>query len=1293
MGFIPNDNPTGPIAIPEGMNVNPETPTEGGAGFLGTLAAGVRIGSSVVSEAIDYDIDMRAPLEPELRPFEQIQGTDYEQFADRFIGARTQADVMGLMAQIDRELEDRRTLQVAGWGGIASEMVGTLLSPTTLLPGGAIVRGAKGVNIARTGLSVSAASGVAAALDEAFLQQSQIARTGEESAYSIGGAMILGGALGVGIGSLSARQLAVAGRQTEQVLQDLTDFTEGLRTGDLDRETFINGPRSVGAAEVRGDFRLRRERLFDYAIKTSPGLRTQTSPNVETRRVAAEMITSPYQFTDNVQGQSVLGGNVPVETRITLRQNRDLAGLMGFLGRNYGEYWNDGPVGMVGRFTQPITRQYQHLTGMTEKMTRTQYMQEVGIAMRSTDPHPVPQVQNAVDYIRREIFAPIKQEAVELGLFDETLGLKNTDNYFTRVYNVQKIIRHWGDGTVDDFSVVLRDEFIARREQARRTLVEDDTVFNLERDLMQQREVVSQNQKVLNQARDRAVEKLERAQAAMQREGAVGRATGALRRAFEARRAGLDAQVMGKQERAALQEALKDARGIKRLRPDDILDAIRGAGGIKDRRVGNMWTGRDPDMMREFLTEMGFLEEGSTVDDMLQEIDRAVRGEEVFSRMEDPDVLARYEGAKEFAAAMDEMGVDISQSIDKIIASLPDMSRSQATTRAKAGEAGRSATKAGAREGTAEDAALRALDRLQDAAERLKLIDEEVGPQLRADIKAAQDAIKATIPELKKAQKVRAGEEAFAMADDLEIAESVTRAKDSIVGLKEGAGHYEASMASPLAARALDVADDKLIPWMVNDADVVVAQYFRSMVPDLEMIRTFGSVDLAPQIQRIKDEGNRLLVAAKSQKERTRIDAKIRADIRDIEGMRDRLRNRYGVPKDPNGIIVQAGRSGRAVSFMALLGNMTISAIPDLANILGRGGAMEGASAFINPRRVFESAREMAEVQSAADWYLNNRAMSLSDIASPYSNQTVLDRGLGQASQVFSRATGMSAWNVTMKSILGAVVSSRMMKATLRVRAGKASQRDLLLLSANGIEPWMATRIADQVDRYADKNGAHWIPQGSQWDDFEAVQAMQLAYARELNIGIIEPGAADLPLTFSQEGWKFVLQFKRFGFSAYERVLLAGLQKADADTVMQFTAALALGALVSNINAMRNGKEPKEGAALWEDALDRSGLAGWLMEPYNIVGGMTSGATTISGESVSRYQSRSAIAGLAGPTLDLAGTTAEGLAGITSENGATFRDVQNLLSAQPAGNLPYIMWLNRRIEDAVAAAVGAPPRP
>jgi hypothetical protein len=876
-----------------------------------------------------------------------------------------------------------------------------------------------------------------------------------------------------------------------------------------------------------------------------------------------------------VQGQSVLGGNVPVETRITLRQNRDLSGLMGFLGRNYGEYWNDGPVGIVGRFTQPITRQYQHLTGMTEKMTRTQYMQEVGIAMRSTDPHPVPQVQNAVDYIRREIFAPIKQEAVELGLFDETLGLKNTDNYFTRVYNVQKIIRHWGDGTVDDFSVLLRDEFIARREQARRTLVEDDTVFNLERDLMQQRETVTQNQKVLNKARDRAVERLERAQAAMQREGAVGRATGALRRAFEARRAGLDAQVMGKPEREALQAALKDARGLKRLRPDDILDAIRGAGGIKDRRMGDMWTGRDwvgtqqtdlerildtagptirrndgkdPDTMRELLTEAGFLDEGSTVDDMLQAIDRAVRGEEVFSRTEDPDVLARYQGAKEFAAAMDEMGVDISQSIDKIIASLPDMSRSQATTRAKAGEAGRSAAKAGAREGTAEDAALRALDRLQDAAERLKLIDEEVGPQLRADIKAAQDAIKATIPELKKAQKVRAGEEAFANADDLEIAESVTRAKDSIVGLKEGAGHYEASMASPLAARALDVADEKLIPWMVNDADVVVAQYFRSMVPDLELIRTFGSVDLAPQIQRIKDEGNRLLAAAKSQKERTRIDAKIRADIRDVEGMRDRLRNRYGVPKDPNGIIVQASRAGRAVSFMALLGGMTISAIPDVANILGRGGAMEGASAFINPARVFRSAQEMAEVQSAADWFLNNRAMSLSDIASPYSNQTVLDRGLGQASQAFSRATGMSAWNVTMKSILGAVVSSRMMKATLRVRDGKASQRDLLLLSANGIEPWMATRIADQVDRYGDKGGAHWIAQGSQWDDFEAVQAMQQALARELNIGIIEPGVGDLPLAFSTEAGRFFLQFKRFGFSAYERVLLAGLQKADADS-------------------------------------------------------------------------------------------------------------------------------------------------
>lgn len=43
-------------------------------------------------------------------------------------------------------------------------------------------------------------------------------------------------------------------------------------------------------------------------------------------------------------------------------------------------------------------------------------------------------------------------------------------------------------------------------------------------------------------------------------------------------------------------------------------------------------------------------------------------------------------------------------------------------------------------------------------------------------------------------------------------------------------------------------------------------------------------------------------------------------------------------------------------------------------------------------------------------------------------------------------------------------------------------------------------------------------------------------------------------------------QFKRSGFSAYERILLSRLQRTDADVVAQFTMAVLLGGMVGDFS-------------------------------------------------------------------------------------------------------------------------------
>lgn len=993
MGFFDpeEESQSGPVAVPSGLDIAPLQSSE-----AGTWGAAWRTENPIGSTLNSFRYDITKPFDPDFSSYDAINGTKYAEHWERFTGAHDAADVEAMKAQIDREMEDHRTLAAAGWRGALASMGASLLSPTTFIPGGAVVKGYKGVRIGATALSVGSSAALAAGIDETVLQSTQQTRTAKDSLYAIGGSFVVGGVLGAGIGKLSALEFRRASKQAEEAIVGNFDFVEGLR--------------SVGAAENARDFTLKREGLFNAIknipyvgnmVQTSPLLRTILSDLDETRKVSAKLVESPYQYKVNDEGLSVLAGDASVETRIKEREYNDLSSAYGTLNRLYAEYWADGPVGMVGRITQPVTRPFSHLLKMNQKLTEKQFMEEVGKSLRRSDQHPIPQVQSAATHLRNNIFTKIKDDAAELGIFGKDMEVKFADSYFSRVYNVGKITRHLGDGTENDMQAMLIREFSAERRAA---------------------------------------------------------------------------------------------------------------------------------------------------------------GEEI-----DP--------------------LEVRQ--------------------------------------------------------------------------AAEDTIR------------------------------------SITNMKPGEASFRSALADPRKERVLSLRDEVLEPWLESDASVVMGHYFRSLVPEIEIARAFGDLEMTAAKDLIQAEATRRAAAATNAKAKQKILATANENIADLVAMRDRIRGTYGVPDNPDGFIVQASRASRNLSFMGHLGMMTISAIPDVAGVIGRGGIGGAFGASIDlvtkPTRLFKTAVEMREFGAASEWYLNSRAAAISDVFDPYARRTKLDRAGNWAAGKFSKATGMVHWNVGWKSIGSAVVATRMMRATEAVVAGKATKKQLAQLAENGIEPWMAERIAKQVEQFADKDGQIWMPRAGNWSDQEAFHAFRRAMVREQDIVVVTPGQ-DIPLSFSSESGKFFLQFKRFGFSAYERILLGGLQRTDADVVAQFTMAVLLGGMVSNIRAELSGREPKAGAAWWEDAIDRSGLAGWLMEPYNALSALSGGRLSLSGEPVSRYQSRSVTAGLLGPSVDMATGVVEAVNAISTGQ-ASYRDVRKLMRPIPGNNLPYLMGLFQKIEDGMVSWTGAKPRP
>lgn len=1314
----------GPLAIPSGLDLTPEG--RDSPGTLGVIGAAFRQENTIASRLTGYSYDPREEIDPDFRVFDEIKGTEFEQYADRFVGAPNRTAMERMQEQIRREEEDAMTVAAAGWGGFAASMGAAILSPSTFLPGGAVVKGARGVNIARTSLSVAAWTGIAAGIDEAFLHQSQQTRTGTESALAIGGSFLLGGVLGAGAGKLSQARFAQAARETEVAIEAIHGYVEQSR--------------SIGAASVLDEnFRLNNESVMQsiksvpvlrMVVQQDPLIRTQLAENQAARWTVANLAESPSVYEINADGRSVTGGLQPVEAIIRDWRNDAEVKAVQSLRDTFSRYWHDGNVGTIGTLTGPITRTYSNLVGRAGKLDFNEFTEEVGRAMFANEAHPIPQVAEAAAKLRDTIFARAERDLVDLGVLPDDLKLENGENYFTRVYNQGLIDAHWGSGDRFDLKPVLVDEFQRKQEIVRERIANDRTVENIEAERFRADEQRRGAQRSLDDARERARGKRDRALAAIKREGAVGRASGALRRIMLARADDLEGRLLTDAERSSLGRALADIRGIKNLRPADILEQIRRLGGIADERTGTRWTGRGwagdkptdieqimgprassirrkdgmtLDDMRGALEELGFLPEGSTEADLLGAMARAAGGEDVFSRMADTDQLARYEAAQEFEAALRDLGIDPTDKIDNIIRQIPGKARNPATTRAKAKEAGRGANQAAAKEDAAGARLEKAVDRLEEAQERLRYLDDEAAPKIREEIRAAREELARLRPELKKARAERQSDEAFAEMTRDEVAEIADQVRRNIVGLKAGEPHFSAALANSLHARTLDVPTQAIMPWLKTNSIDVTGHYINSAVPWIEMTRRFGDADMTGPMKQIEDEYlQRIDRLAPNSRRRRQLTKERDRTIADVEGMRDRVLGRYGLPQNPESWFVKGGRVARAISYPAFLGNMVISAFPDIANLLRNGmeTTMALPDTLVNPRRAFRNLKEASEFGGAAEIYLNSRMHTLGEMFDPHSARSNLENVLAESGRVFSMATGMTPWNAFWKSASGMIGASRLAKAVTADAAGAATKRQLRLLGEANIDSGMSRRIAAQLDAHADKAGALWAPRGAEWTDPDAFAAFRQAMSREVNMQVITPGQ-DVPLTFSTEGGKFFLQFKRFAWSMHHRFLIAGISRADAEFASQTALLLTLGAMVSRIKAWQGGYDQKEGADLWMDAIDRSGISGWLMEAYNaqaaasIVPLMTGGAFDgrIGDELTSRYQARNKFYGYLGPSVDMAAGLTEGVAGLTSENGGTYRDVRKLMRPIPLNNAAHFQWIMQQVEDGLVAAFGAEPRP
>jgi hypothetical protein len=390
------------------------------------------------------------------------------------------------------------------------------------------------------------------------------------------------------------------------------------------------------------------------------------------------------------------------------------------------------------------------------------------------------------------------------------------------------------------------------------------------------------------------------------------------------------------------------------------------------------------------------------------------------------------------------------------------------------------------------------------------------------------------------------------------------------------------------------------------------------------------------------------------------------------------------------------------------MGMAALSSLPDFAGIVFRHGMMttfdNGWSPYFKylsgQLPEFERFRsQMRALGIGVETAINARQSAVDDFMDVYRPQSRFERVMHDVNDKFFVANLLAPLTDAQKLIASHVIVSEIIRATKAASEGKATKAQLGNLAESGIDPQMAYRIWTQFQQGGEVTNGVYLPNTADWTDHAAAQALNGAVGREVDIAVVTPGQ-EKSLWLSQPVIGILGQFKGYTASATERILIANLQRRDANVLSGLILSIGLGMMSYKINSLFGGQPTSDRPQDWiKEGISRGGVLGWFEEGNALASKMTRGSVDIyrtigADKQLSRFASRS--------TLDmLLGPTAGKITGLAQVTGATAsldwgesdtRAVRRLIAFQ---NLFYVRGLLNQVEDGVNGAFGieTTPRP
>ncbi len=1274
-------------------------------------------------------------VDPNFDLHTEIQGTEYEDDIDKFLDVHNKHDFDLIKEQIQRERVDRQVLRDSGWTGTSWSFIAALLGPENLIPGTMAVRaGKQGYSITGSAARVGAASGGSATIAEGILQSTQTERTTEESLYAIGGATLLGGFLGGGLAKLSnrglksqiAKQLDLAGKIDEDFRVRLHDaapddaeklFDEATSiVSKTDGETIarVSEPGSVGAAAHAPSL----DELSVYgkaagyvAEKTkwlNPILRLLHSSSPAARNLAQNIFEQPIYMKMNDYR--------PSATAVESVVRRYTEGILPEVLER---------VGTAPRITQGGTKSmYNEMRKAGMNMTRQEFRQAIGRALRRGDKDNNPFVQKAAQEFRGKLFEPMRKELEKLG-FDVPAEGKSTtaDSYLPRMWNVDKLVagetnfrRITKDWLVGGVTAQLEREMakLTKKLDALQREIDDIDLTSLRRNTdMQERfgvaaaedftqisnleqaiKVLDEIVQAVSEGRPIAelisslpddVQKIVGEVA--ERLGIDDELTAAIRADLENQLDAINTRIDGADVDIKEDDILNMLKTVQEgppEQPQTLMQFLKGKGGLIDpdgelRALGiaQGQKGVPPGFIRKFAKGTMNPDGGMTLDDAA----RAAWEEGFFPGTERPTV----------AEFLDALGDDFSgfrpvvRAVDQEAADAVEAFRVIETEIQRLGvDASRP------RLGSTPDQAglLRALNKAQDDAGKAK----------QEKLKIKQTKLQDEIDELKRYEDPDLFEQYLNEITD-NIFNKLTGRHDiaDFQNLTE-------NIKGPMKNKSFKIPDKNVEWFLEDDIEMIAHRYARIAGAQIEFKRKFGTLDLKDHYAKITEDYdaarnlvNKTKGLTKEQKEleTARLFKEEKEAIRDLKFGRDKLLGDY--EHDVNSTLwSRTVDSALAFNYVRAMGGVTLTSAPDIfrtVSVHGLGRVFgKGLAPFIAGSRGVKINRQLAKkLAGIGEITSNSRAAMNMDLANPYAVGTPFERFMQNMTKHFSTLNGLAYWNQYLKEFTGHITIDRVLGNALKKKLSPSERRYMNML---GIGEDIVSHIRKAHEAGAVKKiGGVWTIDDTTAFGEEISRTLFAGIAKDINSTVITKGIGDVPLFMNHPLGKLVMQFKSFAMATHQRILLRGLQEDQTKFLMGLAGMVITGMFVYYLKQLESGREVSDNPGTWlAEGIDRSGVFALFFEANNMfeknggpgVYNMLASAFPDKSQRApaSRYAIRSQTGSLLGPTFGGV-TDAFSLLSIGTNAVNPFNDKPTDVSPgqikaarrlTPFASLPYWRW-------------------